>query len=345
MLIEQGGLRLAPLAGRVGSAAIEGEARVDSGSVRLAFDAPAIADGDLPALLGLLGAARPALLRLDQPAAASADVTIDRAASRLSGSGTLRVPAMALDPLRVQRLEAPFTIDGSRLAFTPTTFTINGGAHRGRVLLAFDAGPPRWSADSRVQRLDFGALLDSLAGEDAKIDGTGDLDADLRGRLVESFVSGIEGRARLVVSGGVLHDFPLVATINRALRLAEAGGSDTRFDRLSASLAIAGASAATDDLLMEAGHLRVELAGRIGFNRALALRGRAVVSKARAAEAVRSVRELARLRNSEGEVELPLTIGGTFDAPQFGLDLETAIKQGVRDELERRLRRLFRRQP
>ncbi len=345
MLIEQRGLRLAPLGGRVGSAAIEGDARVEPGSVRLSFRAEAIADADLPALLGLLGSSRPAALRLNEPATASVAVAIDRATSRLSGTGTLRVPELTVDPLPLQRVEALFTIDGSRLTFTPTTFSVSGGTHRGRVVLALEADPPHWSAESRLERLDVGAFLDALAARDARIDGTGTIDANLRGRVVENFVSGMNGRARLEVSQGVLHDFPLVATIDRALQLTESSGPDTRFERLTAALALAGAGAATDDLVMEAGHLRVELAGRIGFDRSLNLRGRAVVSKERTAEAVRRVRELARVRNSEGVIELPLTIGGRFDAPQFGIDMETAIIQGARDELMRRLRRLLRRAP
>ena len=345
MLIQDGALRLAPLGGRVGSAAIEGEARVDERILRLAFSAASISDGDLPALLGLLGASRPAILRLDQPAAASVTVSVDRATARLSGNGSLRVPVLVVDRLRLERVEAPYTIDGSRITLTPMTFTVNGGAHRGRVVLAFEGEPPRWSANSRVERLDIGGLLDVLAARDAGIDGTANVDADVRGRLVEDFVNGIAGGARLAVSNGVLHDFQLVATVNRALRLAESGDNDTRFERLSATLALAGGAATTDDLLMHAGHLRVELAGRIGFDRALDLRGRAFVSRERAAEAVRRVRELARVRKGSGEIELPLTIGGSLDAPQFEVDVQTVLKEGVQDELRRRLRRLFRREP
>lgn len=345
MLIQDGGLRLAPLGGRVGSAAIEGEARVDPRTLRLEFSAPSVGDPDLPALLGLLGASRPAIVRLDQPAAASVTMTVDRASARLSGNGSLRIPVLVVDPLRLERVEAPYTIDGARITLTPMTFTVNGGGHRGRVVLAFDGDPPRWSAKSRVDRLDLGGLLDVLAARDAGIDGAADVEADVSGRLVEDFVNGIAGGARLAVSNGVLHDFPLVATINRALRLTEGGGNDTRFERLTATLALAGGAATTGDLLMHAGHLRVALVGRIGFDRTLDLRGRAFVSKERAAEVVRRVRELARARKGSGEIELPLRIGGSLDAPRFEIDMETALREGVRDELERRLRRLFRREP
>ena len=345
VLIDAAGLRLAPLGGRIGRSGIDGEATADASGVRLAFNAPSIDDADLPALLGLLGASRPAALRLDQAAAASVAVTIDRARSRLTGQGVIRVPALTIEPLRMQRVEAPFTLDGARMTFTPTTFALNGGTHRGRVTLELDAAPARWSSESQLEGVDVGALLDALEGRDARIDGRGRIDAKLQGRVEKDFVTGIDGRARLEVVDGVIHDFPLLAAINRALRLAEAAGNDTRFDRLSATLAIARGAAATDDLAIDARDLRVRAAGRIAFDGALNLRGLATVSAERVSRAVASVHELARAKNSRGEIELPLIVSGTLGAPRFDIDLETVIRHGIRDELLRRLRGLIRRPP
>ena len=168
------------------------------------------------------------------------------------------MPALTVEPLRMQDVETPFTIDGTRMTFTPTTFAMNGGTHRGRVTLALDAEPARWSSDSQLEGVDVGALLDALAGRDARIDGRGGIGGKLQGRMEKNFVSGIDGRARLEVVNGMIHDFPLLATINRALRLAEAAGNDTRFERLSATLAIAQAVAATDDLVIDARDLRAK---------------------------------------------------------------------------------------
>jgi AsmA-like C-terminal region len=340
LLVGPGGLRLAPLTGRVGGAAISGEAETDPQSVRLDFSAPAIRDADLPALFGLLAASRPAVLRVDEPAAASVSVRIDRATSRLRGSGTLRAPALTVEPLRLQQLNAPFGVEGTQLTFTPTTFRINGGSYEGRfTLMLGDA--PAWAMDGRVHDLDMGALLDTIAGRDGKLDGRGRIDAELKGRFEPGFLTRMDGSARMVVSNGVLHDFPLLATVNRALRLSEGDGQDTRFDELSASLAIARGTATTDDLVIQAGHLRAVLSGQIRFDRSLNLRGRAIVSAERVAAGVASVHELARLRKASGEVEVPLTITGSLDAPKFDVDVGTVIREGVVDELRRRVRRLI----
>jgi hypothetical protein len=340
LLVGPTGLRLAPLTGRVGGAAIGGEAQTDAQSVRLDFSAPAIRDADLPALFGLLAASRPAVLRLDEPAAASVSVTIDRQTSRLRGSGTLRAPALTVEPLRLQQLNAPFVVEGTQLTFAETTFAISGGSHEGRfTLMLGDA--PAWSMDGRLRDIDMGALLDTIAGRDAKLEGRGRIDAALKGRFEPGFLTRMNGDVRLLVSNGVLQDFPLLATVNRALRLSEGDGQDTRFESLSASLAIAAGTAATDDLVIQAGHLRAVLSGEIGFDRSVNLRGRAIVSAERVAAAVDSVHELARLRKAGGEVVVPLTITGSLDAPKFDIDMASLIREGVVDELKRRLRRLI----
>ena len=71
------------------------------------------------------------------------------------------------------------------------------------------------------------------------------------------------------------------------------------------------------------------------------LRGRAIVAAERVAAGVDSVHELARLRKGSGEIVVPLTITGSLDAPKFDIDVATIIREGVVDELKRRIRRLF----
>lgn len=342
VVVDGRGLRLSPIGGRIGGAAISGEARADEGSAHLEFSAPAIADDDLPAMLALLGSTRPTFLRLDAAGSVSASVRIDRATSRLSGKGTLAAPAVTLDPLRLGAFQAPFTIAGSRLTFAPTTFTLYQGSHRGKVSIDLDATAARWSTDSRVEGIDLGAFLDALAGSDARLDGAARLDAALSGPLGGALAETMRGRASVVVSDGVVHEFPLAAAINSALRLTGGDQRDTRFERLSATLAIGNGRAITDDLLLEAGHMRVAASGAIGFDRTLNLRGTATLSAERTAAAVASIRELARLTRG-GRIELPLTIAGTVDDPTFGVDLKAAMQQGIKDELWRRLRGFIRR--
>ena len=342
MRVEGGGLALSPISGRIGGAEISGEAGTSGSGVRLEFSAKAIADDDLPAFLRLLGSDRPEFLRLAEPASASVALRVDRATSQLSGKGTLSAPRVRLEPLQLDRFEAPFTIEGSRLVFEPTTFALYGGAHEGRVTVRLSETPPLWMTDSRISGLDASEFLKALAGGDQRLDGTASIAASLRGRVGEPLGRSVGGTMQLTLTDGAIRNFPLLAHINRVLRLAERDEGDTRFKRLAGTFAIAAARATTDDLVMEAAHVRLAMAGRIAADRSLALRGVAVISAERSAPAIASIRELSGLRNSRGEIELPLTIGGTLDAPSFGIDLESAIKKGIADELRRRIRRFIR---
>ncbi len=340
--VEAGGLRLAPIRGRIGRAKISGDARTDASAVHLRFAADAIADDDLPVFLRLLGSDRPGFLRLGEPAAASVIISVDRASSRLGGAGTLRAPQVLLDTLRLQHLEAPFAIKGAALEFNPTTFAMYGGTHRGRIAVDLSRRPPAWMTDSRVNNLDVGGFLRALTGREQPLDGTASIDGALRGVANEPLDRTVRGRARVTVAQGVVRNFPLLATINRALRLTQQQEGDTRFERLTATLTLAGGEATTDDLALDAGHVRVEAAGRIGADRSLALRGHAVIAADYVAQRVARVPEIARLKNRRGEIDVPLTISGSLGAPSIAVDVKTAVGQGIADELRRRLRRLIR---
>jgi hypothetical protein len=247
-------------------------------------------------------------------------------------------------------VEAPIKTDGVKLTFDPTTFTMYGGTHRGSVTIDLSKTPARWSLVGRVSGVDVSGFLRDFTGRDQRLDGTASAVPALRGIVGEPIPQTLDGRMQLDVVNGVIREFPLLTAINRALRLAEGDARDTRFERLSATLMFesraarssAGARApgyaTTENLVMQARDVRVEAAGRIGFDRSLDLAGQAVLSPEKTAGAIRSVRELSGLRNDRGELELPLTIAGTVDTPSIRIDLKTAVGRSIKEELRRRLR-------
>jgi uncharacterized protein involved in outer membrane biogenesis len=347
------GLRVSPIRGRVRSAEVTGDAVMNAQEARMDFSMAEVKSEDLEAVLGLAATNPPKLLSLPKPAAVTLSVRIDRLKSRLSGTGSLRAPEVSVDTLRLQSVEAPIKTDGVRITFDPMTFSIYGGTHSGTAVV--DLSRTRWALESKVTHVDVGQFLSAYAGRDQHLDGTASATASLQAGVGEPLPRSLEGRIYVDVVNGVVREFALLAAINRALRLAEGSTRDTRFERLTATLAFAGgvgrmsAEAAasgnvtTNDLVLQARDVRVEAAGRIGFDRSLALAGKAVLSPERSSETIRSVRELSGLRNDRGELELPLTIGGTLDDPSFSIDLQAAVGRSIKEELRRRFRDLLRR--
>ncbi len=348
-------LRVSPLRGRVGTADVTGEAVIDPREARIDFTIPAIKGADLAAVLGLAATEPPDFVSLPKPATLSLSIRLDREKSRLAGTGSLKTPEAGAYSLRLVGVDAPIRTDGASLTFAPATFTFYGGSHRGTFTIDLSRTPARWVLDSQVNGVDAGQLFAVLAGRAQRLDGMAAATAALHAAFGEPMPRSLEGRMVVTIVNGVVREFPLLATINRALRLAEGDSRDTRFERLSATLIFPGKSArtttaaagsgyvTTDDAVLLARDVRLEAAGRIGFDRALDLRGQAVLSPERSAEAIRSVRELTGLRNDRGEVELPLTIGGTIDSPAIGIDVTAAIGRSLKEEMRRQLRRLFER--
>ena len=337
-------LRIAPLRGRIGGSPLSAQVTVDPSEVAAAFSLEQIRGEDLPAVLGLAATEPPPFVTLTEPAAVTMSVRLDRQSGRMEGKGKLRAPALRFYSLQLTGLEAPIATDGVKLTFSPATFALYGGTQRGSLTVDLSGAVARWTLDSQVSGLDVGDFLGALVGEAQKVDGTGAGSALVGGRVGEAMPAGLNGRARLTIADGVIRGFPLLARLNRALQLAEGDARDTRFERLSATFRFAGGGAETDDLVLLAREMRVEAAGRIGFDGALAMRGIAALSPERSEGAVRSVRELTGLRNDRGELEVPLTIGGTIDAPSFGIDLKAALGRSLKEEFRRRIRNLFRRE-
>ena len=343
-IAEAAGIRIAPLTGRIGNSRVSGSASVNGREAVFEFSMPSISPRDLPAVIGLSAAEAPEDVRLMQPAAVKMSVRINRTNGRLTGSGSLAAPQVGFYSLQLSNLEAPITTNGGQITFAPATFAMYRGSHRGKMVIDLSRTPARWTSESSVNGIDVSELLAALTSREQRLDGTASASSSLHAPVGAPMPRSLEGRLQLTVVNGVVREFPMLAAINRALRLAEGTGRDTQFERLSGTFALTGSDAAsTNDLVMIARDMRVQAAGRIGFERWLDLDGLAVFSPERTAEAIRSVRELSALRNERGELELPIHIGGSLDAPAFDIDLQAALAKSIKDELQRRLRGLFRR--
>ncbi|MEJ2368203.1 MAG: AsmA-like C-terminal region-containing protein, partial [Acidobacteriota bacterium] len=141
---------------------------------------------------------------------------------------------------------------------------------------------------------------------------------------------------------GVIKNFPLLATVNRVLKVTGGSGKDTQFDSLTGDFKIAGGKAHSDNINLKAGEMTVHGAGDIGFNLILDIKGRIVFSPEKTQELVHSVGELSSLVNQKGRLVLPLVISGSVDNPSINIDIKDLLKKKLQKDLkDKLLQKLF----
>ncbi len=194
--------------------------------------------------------------------------------------------------------------------------------------------PGGWTARSSTSI--FGALLGATTSLGNRVTGSGRVALDLTGVAGQPLAHAARGTVTTAVAKGVIRNFPLLASINRALQITEGTGNDTAFDRLDGSFALGGGRATSNNLRLTAGALTVSLAGAIGLEaQTVDLAGAARFTREKSQELSRISKHVSGAKNENGEVELPLTIDGTFAAPNVRIEIDKILANAAKKELRR----------
>jgi len=333
-----GEVEIDSLRAALGSSRLEGKGRLGPGGAKLSLAWTSLSPSDLPGAFALLGTRAPRGLAIEGEKPLTLELTVDRAGA-VSATGRIAASRASLGSFALASLDAPLRYSSGRLALDPVIFSAYGGTHRGRITVVTAAEPPAWAVESRIEGVDVNRLVSGNSTAKGVIDGTGRGQLRLGGTATDPLLPTITGTVVTRVSDGVIHNFPILAAVNSALKIGAGGDRDLRFDRLSATWAVGGARATTADFLAESGELRVAAAGTLGLDTTLDFRGLLVFSKAKSDELVRRVRELGGLRNAQGEIAVPVTASGTVAAPAFAVDMAAILEKAAQDELMRRLKK------
>jgi hypothetical protein len=203
----------------------------------------------------------------------------------------------------------------------------------------YGKAPASWTLETRADRVDINALLSAATTARDRLLGTGRVAGSLQGTAQAPLDRHIIGTIDLAVADGVIRNFPLLAGLNRALRITGGDARDTKFQRLSATVGIAHGVMRTTNLQLEAGELGVTAAGTITFERAIDMTGTAIFSREASARMIATVKQISGAKNERGEVEVPFTITGTTDRPQFTVNMEQILRRAAQKEIQRNLKK------
>jgi AsmA protein len=224
------------------------------------------------------------------------------------------------------------------LKLSPLSLRTFGGGFQGRLDVDTSRDLPQLRLSGRADGLDVAALLkasNSPGGITGRLSGTVSISA--AGTEIEPLVRSSRGSIAAVVTDGAIPGLEMVRTIVLTFGKpsgAPPAGSGSSFSRLGGTFAVAGGTLSSDDLAMTSRDF--DMAGR-GTMRletsALDARVSVVLSPELTAQAGTDLRRYAQ---QDGRVVVPATIGGTLRQPGVSLDVASAARRALENELKRR---------
>jgi hypothetical protein len=323
----------------LGGSPLTGTVDVAPQGLSASLQSPSLRSQDLPALFALIGSAAPAGLSIAGDTPLELTIRVARATGALTASGRARAGQVRLDTLTLANVAAPFRVANDTIVIEPLTFTAYGGTQRGRLEVRYAREPVTWALDSQIGGLDIDAFLTANTSARDRLRGTGQMSARLHGTTEAPVDRHMNGTVNLALSNGVIRNFALLAAINRALSITAGDSSDTRFERLSATLELAQGMIRTDNASLRAGELTVGAKGTITADRAIDMTGTAVFSRDASARMIATVRQVSGAKNDSGEVEVPFRVSGSTDRPAFAIDAQQMLGRAARKEVERNIRK------
>ena len=231
---------------------------------------------------------------------------------------------------------------GDRVTLSPASFAFFGGRYEG-ALEATLASALDLSVTSRIQNLDvaqlaaFGGVPEAISG---RLSGSGKFTG--RGRDVAAVLAAARGSGSATIADGVLPGLELVRTVILFFGRPEEDAptsKGSRFDRIATSFTLERQVVRADSLTMESPDVDVAATGSLTIpTKALEGRANLLLSESLSAQAGTDLQRYTREGN---RVVLPATIGGTLSRPRVMIDAAAALKRGIQNELQRRLKGLF----
>jgi uncharacterized protein involved in outer membrane biogenesis len=243
--------------------------------------------------------------------------------------------------VQVRQFTTELTLDGDSMAMNRLRFEMFGGRYEGSVTARLGT-PLSARLESRVADLDvaqlaaFGGVPDTITG---RLSGAGTFAGS--GADVAQVLRDARGNGTATIADGSIQRLHLVRTVvlffGRPAPDAEA--ATDRFDRLDVTSSLANRVLRAQAFSLHSPDADIVGTGSLNLD-SDGLDGRAdlMLSEKLSAQAGT---DLYRYTREGNRVVLPASIGGTLAMPRLTIDAGAAVRRGLRNEIERRLKGLF----
>ena len=265
--------------------------------------------------------------------------------SATTGNGRLeaRVSADSVTAagLTVPQFSTRVRVQGNRVSLSPTAFVLFGGRYEGDLDLRLGE-PGTMTLASKLRDVDvaqlaaFGGAPDTITG---KLSGTGTFTG--RGGDIGSILASARGNGTASIVDGTIKRLNLVRTVILFFGrpAPDTATASDAFDRIDARFSLARQLITADALSLRSRDADIVGSGTLALD-TKALDGKADVSLSEELSA-QAGRDLVRYTREGNRVVLPAAIGGSLSAPRITIDAGAAVKRGLRNEVESRLKGLL----
>ncbi len=239
----------------------------------------------------------------------------------------------------VRQFATTLVAQGNRITLSPASFQLFGGRYQGALDIDSEVGALRATVRAQVNDVDvaqlaaFGDVPDTISG---RLSGTGTFNG--RGATLGDAVAAAAGEGKVTIANGVLKRLGLVRSVVLFFGRpgADAAASSDTFDRVDATFALVHQVLAASALSLHSPDIDLVGQGTLTIP-TKALDGHMDLSLSEALSAQAGT-DLARYTREGNRVLLPAIIDGTLDAPRVTIDAGAAVRRGLRNEVERRLK-------
>ena len=264
-----------------------------------------------------------------------------KTAALLPGRIVARVTAQTAraSGVDVRQFVSTLVAQGNRITLSPVSFQLFGGTYRGVLDIDSDVTSLRATVRTQINDLDvaqlaaFGGAADTITG---RLSGSGTFNG--RGATLTDAVAAATGEGQVTISNGSLNRLGLVRTVVLFFGrpASDAGAATDKFDRIDANFGVVHQVVAASALSLRSADVDLVGQGTLTIP-TKALDGHVDVSLSEALSAQAGT-DLARYTRDGNRIVLPAVIGGTLSSPRVTIDAGAAVKRGLRNEVQRRLK-------
>lgn len=241
---------------------------------------------------------------------------------------TANVP-MALPlkkPVEVKDFKVAVEVKGQDMRLTDLSFQVFEGKVAVQGGLTSGAAAPPFNGKVTLDGLQLAPALDAVADVPVSVTGTAGAALSLKGQgfAMPDLTRALDGAGHVGVKDGKIDGVNLLqeaVSILKVVGISVGEAKATAFSTIETDIAIRQGVVMLQNLLMDSHDFQATGGGTIGFDHALNMTVNLRLSEA-LSQQVAGSSPVARLAVKEGRLTLPLLIGGTLEAPSYGLDMK-----------------------